>query len=159
MVMNSPNCTNRHRSGYTCIDLGKGPEECCPNCYAWGADRLLEAIKRLDEKPVTQETLDELKLDMTPEEAEEFMDSLREDQGYTDISPADVGGAEVASFDLKEASFPFEIVFINKNTKEVWHSIHVTGPGVIDIPPGKQHGIKETEVLLKFPDGSVVKSS
>lgn len=118
----SPDCTNRHRSGYTCLDLGRNEEDCCAHCREVVSQRLAEE--------------------------EDII-----------VPSVDLPGKEVAFFDLPAKSFPFDIVFINKDTKETWHEIHVTGPGTVEIPSIKQPGIKNSEVIVRYPDGTVIRSS
>jgi len=85
--------------------------------------------------------------------AEEALDALERGEAkvksVSDLKP-------ITSFDLPSTAFPFKIIFIDKDTKETWHEIEVKGPGVVDIPAAKQHGINESLVRIEYPDGTVI---
>lgn len=58
--------------------------------------------------------------------------------------------------DLPATAFPFLIEFMRSDNGEVVHSIHVTGPGALEIPAlRKEHGVP-ISVRVIYADGEIV---
>lgn len=62
---------------------------------------------------------------------------------------------EVAVHELPATDFPLTIEFFDSETKEIYHTILVDGPGSIIVPP-KPDYVQEADVRLIFPDGKVM---
>lgn len=57
--------------------------------------------------------------------------------------------------DLPAEAYPFTLEFFKKDTKEVVHTIEVTGPGTVDVPGlSTVHG--PIGVRVTFADGEVI---
>lgn len=64
---------------------------------------------------------------------------------------------DVRFFDPKPEQYPFTVEFLSVQTDEVVHSIHVDGPGAMEIPSLiREHG--RTWVRIKWGDGEVTES-
>jgi hypothetical protein len=123
-------------------------DDCCQACKDAGSQAILKALIETEGRNAEEQEVWD-----TPHEAPLLSKEAKEyAEGHPDAKA-------VASFDLPAGKFPFDIVFVDKHTKEPYHEIHVTGPGVLDVPPGKQYNVKESEVYIRFADGEIVKSA
>jgi len=57
--------------------------------------------------------------------------------------------------DLSADAFPMVIEFSDWKTGEIWHTITVAGPGVLQIPSCQDHGVEHSDVTFRLGNGEV----
>lgn len=157
----SPDCIWAESEYDTCLALGYSIDQMCEACKKVGQERLLKAIFpngppenvafiQVDEGPTDEEVV---------QMRDDTVAAIQQHDATEKQWAEDEESKSIASFDLPSSSFPFDILFLDKESKKIYNEIHVTGPGVMDVAPGHQYNVKESEVHIRFADGTTVRSA
>lgn len=162
MTTNSPDCIWAESEHDTCLALGYAQHMCCSACLQVAKERLVEAIFP-DGPPEGKSTVDEgteyleTGAGAPPTEAEaEYLMNAKDlpEAKILSEEPGDIGPKEVASFDLPSSSFPFDLVWIDRESHEVRYKMRVVEPGEFNIP-----NFDNCDVVVSCDDGTVIRSS
>jgi hypothetical protein len=77
---------------------------------------------------------------------------MSEEEGFV----TDMGGNIAGVSDIPEECWPFLVEFYDRDTGVVYHSVEVTAPGVLEVPPATKFGVPlgRGEVRITFADGT-----